>query len=204
MTYEYMDGMGYLPDNYLGSGTGRVLELAAQIQQLKRAAGGTASNAVNQQSRVEASLTDSRSDEEVLQASQYEINAHIGMVNGLIERARSGAADAVQQLRDFVTHHDTQQTMAAFQNPSSAARGFRLLHSQDPALLNRYRTTIETAQAIVEGRDPGPTASGNGERQNAIVTTGEESNNTGLLIGVGVGGAVAVAALGYFLWRRGR
>jgi len=84
------------------------------------------------QQTTEAWITDSRSDEEVLNAARYEINAHIGMINGQIERARSGAADAVQQLRDFVTHHDTQETMAAFQNPSSAARGFQLLHSQDP------------------------------------------------------------------------
>jgi len=150
------------------------------------------------QQTTEAWITDSRSDEEVLNAARYEINAHIGMINGQIERARSGAADAVQQLRDFVTHHDTQETMAAFQNPSSAARGFQLLHSQDPALLNRYRTTIETAQAIVDGRDPGP------QTQAPAEGGGEESSNTGVLIGVGAGGVIAVAALGYFLWRRGR
>jgi hypothetical protein len=106
-----------------------------------------------------------------------------GMINfftTLIERVRSGEQDAMSELQEAVNHHDTQESLRGCRQ---LAAGTLETTPIDRQLYTEYCDAINLAIQVAEGNDPR-------RRRN-------------VMIGVGVGGAIAVAALGYFVLRRG-
>jgi len=193
MTYEYMktnSGLGTLPGNYLGSGDGQIL-VDAQLMAAKREAEGAVAELQSQllptqqlQPIAEQQpgwLTEEEAAADAAAHGRSEARDMIQAFTSLVERARSGDQGAMQELQDAVNHHDTQESIAGCRQ---LAAGTLETPPIDRDLYTEYCGAMNLAIQVAEGNDP------------------QQQRN--VMIAVGVGGALAAAGLGYYLWRRRR
>jgi hypothetical protein len=183
MTYEYMTGMGKMP---IDPST-LTQEERAGVEQFAQALWSNQQNGaqpVVEQPIAEQPagwLTEEEAAADAAAHGRSEAQSVIQAFNSLITRVRAGDQAAMSELQDAVNHHDTLESLPGCRQ---LAAGTLETPPIDRQLYTEYCDAINLAIQVAEGNDP--------------------QRRRNVMIGVGVGGAVAVAALGYLLWRRGR